>query len=138
MIFVEPELNSIIINEIDFSESRNYMPEFVLALRELNPQKTIHFVVDLKKAPVMFIVYFRKLKETTPLLDLELYFKDPSKILPKVLQAYNLKYKNITEYPYELPSEDNIEKVVDPFEKLPEDSWMPLTSEEDASKENND
>ncbi len=131
MIFVEPELNSIIINETDYKETRNYMPEFVLALRELDPKRTIHFVVDLEKAPVMFVIYFRKLKETTPTLPLELYFRDPSTILQSVLKQYNLPYNDVSSYPFDLPQKENIKEILDPFDKIPGiDTWMPLTPEE--------
>ncbi len=143
MIFVEPELNSIIVNEVDFNQNRNYMSEFVLALRELNPKKTIHFVVDLEKAPVMFILYFRKLKEITPDLPLALYFRDQSPLLVQILKQYNLPYKDITLYPYALPNEENIDKIVDPFDSVEgianieeiakEEGWMPLTP---ATKDN--
>jgi len=129
MIFVEPKINSIIINQIDFSISRNYIPEFVLALRELDPRKTIHFVVDLDNTPVMFIVYFRKLKETNPDLDLELYFRDQGDILKKVINQYNLTYNDITDYAYPLPHENNIVEIIDPFKDIEDpESWLPMTS----------
>ncbi len=154
MIFVEPELNSIIINEIDYKETRNYMPEFVLALRQLNPERTIHFVVDLKKAPVMFVIYFRKLKEATPTLPLELYFKDSSVLLQQVLKQYNLSYNDVSSYPYDLPEVNNVKEIIDPFEKVqgindPEriqeirdsrdnnDTWMPMTADTESEQKIN-
>ncbi len=118
MLFVERELNSIIFNEENFHPKKNYMPEFVLALRELDKDKTIHFALDIKSTPLLFILYFRKLKQSMPNLDLELYFKDKSELLPKTLATYHLKYKNITEFPWELPHEDNTKEEIDPYASI--------------------
>ncbi len=97
------------------------MPDLVLALREMDKNKTIHFVIDLEKAPLLFILYCRKIKQTNPSLKLDIYFRDESKLLPGVLQTYHLKYKNITEYPWDLPNRSNIIEEIDLVEKI--DDW---------------
>ncbi len=139
MLFVEKEINSIVFNEIDFKPKQNYMPDLVLALRDMDRTRTISFALDLKKAPILFILYFRKLKQTIPDLKINLYFRDNSKLLPKVLETYGLKYKNISEYPWELPTDNNVQGEKDPFDNIEgyddpdvikeiNDNWLPLTS----------
>ncbi len=118
MLYVEKELNSIIFDEEDFEPKRNYMPDLVLAFRDMDQKRTIHFVVNLKNTPLLFILYFRKLMQTNPNLDLELYFKDKSEILPKTLESYKLKYKPLSEYPSELPNSDNVSETIDPYKSV--------------------
>ncbi len=118
MLYVEKELNSIIFDDKEFQPQRNYMPDLVLAFRDLNKNETIHFVVNLDKTPLLFILYFRKLRQSMPDLGLELYFKEKNDLLVGTLSSYKLKYKNITEFPWELPKEDNISEVVDPYESI--------------------
>ncbi len=118
MLYVEKELNSIVFNEEDFKINVNYMPNIVLALRDLDPTKTIHFALDLEKAPAVFIIYFRDLMRDKPELDLKIYYRDQSKLLPEVLKKFNLLYRPIEEYPYELPAPENIAGEVDRFQDL--------------------
>ncbi len=161
MLFVEKKLNSIIFNEVDFKPEHNYMPELVLAFRDLDRRKAINFVLDLEKAPILFILYFRKLKQLQNSLELNLFFRDESPILPKVLASYGLKYKNISEYPWALPTTNNVKGTKDPFQAIegyddPEvidkiqreykehkkhndvvkvsDSWLPLTAEDNSGE----
>ncbi len=118
MLYVEKENNWIVFDEKEFQPKKNYMPELVLAFRDLDQNKPIHFVVNMDKTPLLFILYFRKLRQSLTELDLHLYFKEKNKLLEGTLASYKLKYKNIEEFPWELPQEDNISGVVDPFESI--------------------
>jgi hypothetical protein len=124
MIFVEPELNSFIINEEDFKPTKNYIPDIMLALRALDPDREIHFAIDIKEAPAAFIVYMRQLRENRPNMKVTLYLKNISDKLKLVLDKYKLNYKNITEYPWDLPNEENVVEKIDPFKDV--EGWDEL------------
>ncbi len=103
MIFLEKKFNCVILNSVDFKPDVNYTGDLAGALSELNPNKTIHVVIDLKRIPMLFILYLRTLQFNLPNMDLILYLPNASEFLKESLQEYKIKYKNTSEYPWTMP-----------------------------------
>ena len=57
-LYINKTQNSIVFNEEDFEIDTNYMPEIVLALMELNPEKTLLKVVRKNKIVSFLILLF--------------------------------------------------------------------------------
>ena len=60
MLYINQSLNSIVFDEEDYSLKKNYLPSITLALRELDPLKEIHFLINLEKTPVLFVLAINK------------------------------------------------------------------------------
>jgi hypothetical protein len=99
------------------------MPEIVYALRELDPKKTLYFAIDIENAPAVFILYFRQLKQQDLNLDLRMYFRDKSPILKDILKKYAIDFYDISDYPFDLPSEENVIEEKNPFDELDTTEW---------------
>jgi len=111
------------------------MPEIVYALRELDPKKTLHFVIDVEQAPAIFILYFRQLKQQDLNLDLRMYFRDQSLILRDILKKYAIDFYDIEEYPFDLPSEKNVKEEKNPFDELDTTGFEEAAKEAKAARE---
>jgi hypothetical protein len=123
MLYLEKDLNSIVFTSENFKLNYNYMPEIVYALRELDPKKTLHFVIDIEHAPAVFILYFRQLKQQDNTLDLRMYFRDKSLILKDILKKYTIDFYDIGDYPFDLPSDENVVEEKNPFNELDATGW---------------
>ena len=102
MLYINTSLNSIVINQEEFDINRNYLPDIFMALGELDNKRKIKIAIDLKKTPVIFVLYFRKLLLESG-IELDIYYKDKSEALRKSLKDYGMQYKNIKKYPDILP-----------------------------------
>lgn len=94
-LYINKTQNSIVFNEEDFEIDTNYMPEIVLALMELNPEKTMHFGIDLPETPAIFVLYINKILKENPTIDIKLYHRDTSEILKLSLKSFGIEYHNI-------------------------------------------
>ena len=107
MIYTEKALNIIIFNDDDFDPKHNYIPDIKEAMTELNPKNEMHFVVDINRIPAVLVLYLRALIIQIPDLNLILYLRDPSDFLKESLDKFQLKYKNIDQFPWSLPTREN-------------------------------
>jgi len=101
-LYINKELNTLVFNEEEFELHRNYIPDLFLGLRELNPNKEINIAIDMEKTPIVFVLFFKKIIEESP-GDITIFFKEDTDILRKSLINYGLKYRNIEDFPWELP-----------------------------------
>jgi len=105
MIYLNKEFNSLIFTEKDFDLNYNYIPDLFLAVRELNPKKEIYIAINLPETPIIFVMFFRKIIQESP-AKIYVYFRDDSKALKDGLELSGIQYRNIKNYPWELPMED--------------------------------
>jgi hypothetical protein len=103
-LFINKDLNSLIITPKDFNLNYNYLPDILLGLYNLDPEKKIKIALDLKEAPAVFVLYFRKLMQESN-TDIDIYYRDKGKQLQEILSGYGMQYKSILEYPDALPQE---------------------------------
>ena len=103
MLYINKELNSLVFTQEEFKINRDYMPDFFMAIGELNPKKKIRIAIDLDETPVLFVLYFRKLMQESQ-GDFEIFYKDKGEPLRTSLKDYGMPYKNIKKYPFPLPA----------------------------------
>jgi hypothetical protein len=97
-LYINTEKNSLVFTEEDFEMNKNYLPLIVAALRDLNPEKPIHFGIALEKTPMVFVLYQNKIiKESN--VDLRLYHKDRSEKLVAALRGFGIKYYPFRKFP---------------------------------------
>jgi hypothetical protein len=104
-LYINKELNSLVFTKKDFKMNRNYLPDFLMALKELNSLKNIKIAIDLDETPILFVLYFRKLLQESS-ANINIYYKDSSASLKKVLKDYGMAYNNIKKYPNPMPDEE--------------------------------
>jgi hypothetical protein len=97
-LLINKEKNSLVFTEEDFDIDTNYMPLIVSALRELDPNKTIHFGILLPKTPMLFVLYQQKLIDESN-IDIRLYHKDRSEELIAALKGFGIKYYPFKRFP---------------------------------------
>ena len=102
MLYLNKKLNSIVFTSKDFDNNRDYLPDFFMAMGELNPKKKIKIAIDLKETPVIFVLYFKKLLQES-IGDIDIYYKDRGDALRSSLKDYGMQYKNIKKYPDPMP-----------------------------------
>ena len=57
MLYINKEKNSLIFDQENFEINYNYLPMLFQAFGELDPNRTIHFAIELEKTPVLFILF---------------------------------------------------------------------------------
>ena len=99
--------NSIVFNEEDFDINRNYIPDWFMAIGQLDKNKTIEVAIDMPETPVIFLLYLMKVLKETP-TKLNIYHKEDSETLKIALKGYRMAYRNIKKFPFKLPSESTL------------------------------
>jgi len=97
-LFINKDRNTMIFNDEDFENNRNYIPDLFLGLNELDKNRDIHIAIDLEKTPIVFILFFRKILSgsQTPIY---IYYKEDNDIFKAALTNYGLTYRNINDFP---------------------------------------
>jgi len=104
-LYINKDKNSLVFTEKDFLINRNYLPDFLMALQDLDPLEKLKIAIDLDKVPVVFVLYFRKLMQDSS-ADIDIYYKDDSPELKEALKGYGMAYRNIKKYPDIMPDEE--------------------------------
>jgi hypothetical protein len=136
-IFIEKNQNSLIINRDEFDPNVNYLPDFLFALRDLDPNKKINVVIDLDETPMIFILYLKKIREETPGIKFHLYVTNLPELEADVFKLYKFECDLLSEYPVELPNGRNIKMEKDLTDTLDEfyDAVEKLAEMEATTKE---
>jgi len=105
-LYLNTKDNTLVFTEKDFKEDRNYIPDFLMAMGELNKERPINIGLDLDVCPVLFVLYFRKVHQELPDLDINIFYRDRSEALRTSLKSYNMQWNPIKKFPFAMPREE--------------------------------
>jgi len=96
-IFINKELNNLLITDENFEINKNYIPDLFLIFRDLDQNKPINIILNMKKTPIIFILFFNKIIQSGA-AEINIFFKEDTKILRQALLGYNIKYNSIDKF----------------------------------------
>lgn len=104
-LYLNEKNNTLVFTEKDFDINRNYLPDFLMAMGKLNADKPINIGLDIRQCPVLFVLYFRKVLDSSN-AEVAIFYRDRSEALRKSLKSYSMEWNPIKKFPFPLPNEE--------------------------------
>lgn len=104
-LYINGKNNTIVFTEKDFDINRNYLPDFFMAMGKLDKERPIKVALDLRKIPVLFVLYLKKVQDEGEVL-LDIYYRDHSEAIRMALKGYGMQYRGIKEFQDPMPDDN--------------------------------